>query len=125
MSDSPPDIYENFVPNPEIQEFMNEEIEHAPQAPRELEERLQSSSMSPELSGGDVDADWEEANDDGAEAFAGHNPTPDQSDVEANAAAMGFNFQDNQEIDLLEKMQKRDRDRFELDESSKGPGDMI
>lgn len=125
MSDSPPEIYENFVPNPEIQEFMDEEIRHAPQAPNELRERVESSSMSPELSGGDIDADWEEANDDGAEAFGGHNPTPDQSMVEENAAAMGFNFEDNQEIDLLEKMQRRDRDRFELDEDSKAAGDMI
>ena len=125
MSDAPPEIYENFIPNPEIQEFMDEEIQRAPQSPHELEERLENSSMSPELTGGDIDAEWEEANDDGAEAFAGHNPTPDQSNVEENAAAMGFNFQDNQEIDLLEKMRKRDRDRFELDESSKGPGDMI
>ncbi len=74
--------------------------------------------------GGDIDAAWEEAEDDGAEAFAGHNPTPDQSDVEENAAAMGFNYQDNQEIDLLDKMRRRDQDRFELDEDSK-VGDTI
>lgn len=124
MSDAPPNIYEDFVPNEGVQEFMNEEIERAPQAPNELRERLENSSMTPEVSGGDVDASWEEANDDGSEAFAGHNPTPDQSNVEENAAAMGFNFQDNQEIDLLDKMQRRDRDRFELDEDSKD-GDTI
>jgi hypothetical protein len=28
-------------------------------------------------------------------------------------------------LDLLEKMEKRDRDRFELDENSKTEGDMI
>lgn len=124
MSDAPPDIYEDFVPNEGIQEFMNEEIEHAPRAQNELRDRLDGSRMSPELSGGDIDASWEEADDDGSEAFAGHNPTPDQSNVEENAAAMGFNFQDNQEIDLLDKMQRRDRDRFELDEDSK-VGDTI
>jgi hypothetical protein len=125
MSDRPPDIYENFVPNEDIQEFMDEEIRHAPHAPSELRHRLENNSESPQLSGGDIDASWEEAEDDGAEAFAGHNPTPDQSDVEANAAAMGFNFEDNQEIDLLEKMRRRDRKRFELDEDSKAAGDMI
>ncbi len=124
MSDAPPDIYENFIPNEEVQEFMDEEIKHAPHAANELRDRLNNSSMTPEMSGGDIDASWEEADDDGAEAFAGHNPTPDQSDVEENAAAMGFNFQDNQEIDLLDKMQRRDRDRFELDEDSK-VGDTI
>lgn len=119
MSDAPPEVYENFVPDEGIQEFMDEEIQHVPQAPSELRERLDNNRTTPETSGGDIDADWEEAQDDGAESFAGHNPTPDQSDVEANAAAMGFNFQDNQEIDLLDKMQRRDRDRFELDEDSK------
>lgn len=126
MSDEKPyEFYKDIVPDPEIQRFMNEEIDSAPRAPGELDERLENSSETPEVSGGDVDAEWEEANDDGAEAVGGHNPTPDQSMVEENAAAMGFNFEDNQEIDLLEKMQKRDRNRFELDESSKATDDMI
>jgi hypothetical protein len=119
------EFYENTVPDPETQEFMNDEIARVPRAPGELEERFEASRQRPVTSGGDVDAEWEEADDDGAESFGGHNPTPDQSDVEENAAAMGFNFEDNQEIDLVEKMQKRDRDRFELDESSKATEDMI
>lgn len=126
MNDAPPEIYENFVPNPEIQEFMETEIEHTPHVQNELQNRLdETHGITPEATGGDIDAEWEKSEDDGAESFGGHNPTPDQSDIEENAAAMGFNFQDNQEIDLLEKMQKRDRDRFELDEDSKAPGDMI
>jgi hypothetical protein len=39
--------------------------------------------------------------------------------VEENAHAMGVNFEDNEPLDLLEKMEKRDRNRFELDEDSK------
>ncbi|HEY0430085.1 MAG TPA: DUF6335 family protein [Pyrinomonadaceae bacterium] len=113
-------------PDEEIQQFMDEEIAHAPQAPNELIERLhEHHSTSPADSGGDIDASWEEANDDGAEAFAGHMPTPDQSDVEENAHAYGVDFQDNEPLDLLEKMEKRDRDRFELDENSKDKGNMI
>lgn len=114
------------APNEAIQDFMNEEIAHAPKAPQELLERLREHhSTSPADSGGDIDAEWEGANDDGAEAFGGHNPTPDQSDVEENAHAYGVNFEDNEPLDILEKMEKRDRDRFELDEGSKGKGDMI
>lgn len=121
------EFYENEpAPDPAIQDFMNEEIAHAPQAPQELLERLREHhSTSPADSGGDIDAEWESANDDGAEAFGGHNPTPDQSDVEENAHAYGIDFQDNEPLDILEKMEKRDRDRFELDESSKSGGDMI
>ena len=125
MSDGKPyEFYENNVPNPEIEQFMNEEIDRAPRDSNELEQRFEASVQSPVTSGGDIDAQWEEADDDGAESVGGHNPTPDQSDTEANAAAMGFTFEDNQEIDLLEKMQKRDRNRFELDEDSK-TGDTI
>src|SRR3954470_21417547 len=36
---------------------------------------------SPTLTGGDVDADWTEADDVGEEAVGGGNPTPDQSVV--------------------------------------------
>ncbi len=109
----------------EMTEFINEEIAHAPTAPEELLNRLdEHNSSSPADSGGDIDAKWEEVNTTGSEAFAGHNPTPDQSDVEENAHAYGVNFEDNEPLDLLEKMEKRDRDRFELDENSK-EGDMI
>lgn len=110
----------------EIREAMREDIDDAPVAPNELTERLREhNSTSPADSGGDIDAEWEGANDDGAEAFAGHNPTPDQSDTEANAHAYGVDFQDNEPLDLLEKMEKRDRNRYELDEDSKTKGDSI
>ena len=121
------EFYEKELPpDEEIKEFMDEEIAHAPQAPQELLERLREHhSTSPADSGGDVDAEWESANDDGAEAVFGHNPTPDQSDVEENAHAYGINFEDNEPLDLLEKMEKRDRNRFELDENSKTGTDSI
>jgi len=121
------EFYENeTLADPEIMDFINEEIAHVPQAPNELIGRLhEHNSTSPEDTGGDIDAQWEETSDDGAETFAGHNPTPDQSDVEANAHAYGIDFQDNEPLDLLEKMEKRDRNRFELDENSKADEDMI
>lgn len=121
------EFYERETPSDqEIKEFMEEEIAHAPQAPNELKERLREHhSSSPADSGGDIDANWEEVNSSGSESFGGHNPTPDQSDVEENAHAYGIDFQDNEPLDLLEKMEKRDRDRYELDEDSKTKGDMI
>jgi hypothetical protein len=121
------EFYENEEPpNEEIKEFMDEEIAHSPQAPGELEQRLEEHhSTSPADAGGDVDADWEEVNDDGAESVFGHNPTPDQSNVEENAHAMGIDFEDNEPLDFLKKMEKRDRDRFELNEGSKTGNDSI
>ena len=116
------EFYENQpVPDEDIQELMDEEIDHAPKDPHELEERLlEHHSTSPADSGGDIDAEWEDSKDSGAEAVFGHNPTPDQSDVEDNAHAMGINFEDNEPLDFEGKMQKRDRDRFEMKEGSKG-----
>lgn len=113
-------------PDEEIKAFMDNEIAHVPQAPGELAERLaENHAASPADSGGDIDADWEDVNTTGAESVFGHNPTPDQSDVEENAHAMGIDFQDNEPLDLLEKIDKRDRVRFELDESSKSDDDTI
>lgn len=107
-------------PDEEIAELMNDEIAHVPQAPSELAERLEEHhSSSPADSGGDIDASWEEVNTSGAESVFGHNPTPDQSDVEENAHAMGIDFEDNEPLDFTKKMEKRDSERFEMSESSK------
>lgn len=121
------EFYENEqVVSEEFQKEIDDEIKSVPQAPGELAERLaENTSTSPADSGGDLDANWEDAEGSGDEAVFGHNPTPDQSDVEANAHAMGINFQDNEPLDLIEKLEKRDRDRFELDEDSKTARDMI
>jgi hypothetical protein len=121
------EFYENQpVPDKDVQELIDDEISNAPQAPHELEERLsEHHSSSPKDSGGDIDADWEEVNSSGAESVFGHNPTPDQSDVEDNAHAMGINFEDNETLDFEKKIDERDEKRFELREISKGKGDSI
>ena len=114
-----------FVPDPEIEEFMEEEIAHAPKDPDLLAQRLRNTAASPEDAGGDLDADWEDVNTAGSESIAGDNPTPDQSLVEENAKAVGVSFEDNEELDFLNKIEKRDRDRFELEEQSKTREDTI
>jgi hypothetical protein len=109
-----------------MKKIIDDEIAHAPQAPSELAERLaEHNSSSPRDSGGDIDAQWEEVNSSGSEAVFGHNPTPDQSDVEANAHAMGIDFADNEPLDFIKKVERRDEDRYELNEDSKSTDDMI
>ncbi|HEX8459062.1 MAG TPA: DUF6335 family protein [Pyrinomonadaceae bacterium] len=116
----------NFVPDPEIEEFMEEEIARAPKDPELLAGRLrQNTAASPRDAGGDLDASWEDVNDSGTEAVSGDNPTPDQSDVEENAHAVGVNFEDNEELEFIDKIDRRDRDRFELDPRSKTEDDSI
>ena len=115
-----------FVPDPEIEEFMEEEIAHAPKDPELLAQRLRNNTAaSPADAGGDLDADWEDVNESGSETFAGDSPTPDQSMVEENARAIGVSFEDNEELDFLGKIEKRDHKRYELEEQSKGGDDTI
>jgi len=45
--------------------------------------------------------------------------------VEENALAMGVSYEDNEELEFIDKIEKRDRDRFELEESSKATDEMI
>ena len=110
-----------YVPDPDIEAFMEEEISRAPKDPELLAQRLRNNTAaSPNDSGGDLDATWENVNEDGSETIAGDNPTPDQSVVEENARAVGVSFEDNEELEFIDKIERRDRDRFELDERSKG-----
>ena len=116
----------NYVPDPEIEEFMEQEIHRAPKDPDLLAHRLRNNTAaSPRDAGGDLDASWEDVNESGSETVAGDNPTPDQSLVEENASAMGVSYEDNEELEFIDKIEKRDRDRFELDENSKAYEDMI
>ena len=62
----------NYVPDPEIEEFMEEEISRAPKDPELLAQRLRNNtSSSPQDAGGDFDAAWEEVNESGSETVAG------------------------------------------------------
>jgi hypothetical protein len=115
-----------YVPDPEIEKFMEEEIARAPKDPGHLATRLRNNTASsPRDAGGDPDATWEDVNDSGTESVSGDNPTPDQSNVEENAHAVGVNYEDNEELEFFDKIDRRDRDRFELDPRSKTGDDMI
>jgi Family of unknown function (DUF6335) len=116
----------DFVPDPEIEEFMEEEIARAPKDPGLLAQRIrEETAASPRDAGGDLDADWDDINNTGQETIGGDTPTPDMSLVEENAETVGVSFQDNEELRFLEKIEKRDKERFELDERSKADDESI
>ena len=73
---------------------------------------------SPVLTGGDVDADWEDAYAVGDEAPGGDNPTPDQDRVDDIGRAMGVEYADNEELKASDKIAERDKHRWELDPAS-------
>ncbi|HZF37480.1 MAG TPA: DUF6335 family protein [Blastocatellia bacterium] len=76
-------------------------------------------SVSPELTAGDLDARWQEAEDSGAETPGGHVAIPDQDNVDEIGRAVGMEFQDNQELSAPgEIISRRDRRRWEMDKRS-------
>ncbi len=84
------------------------------QLKRELREH---HSRTPTLSGGDIDADWAGA-DVGDETVGGSSPTPDQDVVDELGEAVGLTYEDNEPLHTTEKVEERDRHRWELDPAS-------
>jgi Family of unknown function (DUF6335) len=82
------------------------------------EARLQHHETSPELTGGDVDASWEDAYAIGDEAPGGDNPTPDQDRVDDIGKALGVQYEDSEELKSSDKISERDKHRWELDPAS-------
>ena len=76
------------------------------------------NETSPALTGGDVDADWEDAYAVGDEAPGGDNPTPDQDRVDDIGRALGIEYADNEELKGADKIADRDKHRWELDPAS-------
>jgi hypothetical protein len=85
----------------------------------ELKEALaKHTATSPELTGGDVDARWDDAYAVGDEAPGGDNPTPDQDRVDDIGRALGVTYEDNEELRSSDKVAERDKHRWELDPAS-------
>ena len=80
--------------------------------------RRDHRSMTPEIAGGDVDVDVEDAYFTGEEAPGGDNPTPDQDIVEDIGKALGVEYADNEELKAADKVTERDKHRWELDPAS-------
>ena len=86
---------------------------------RKLAERLrQHTDTNPILSGGDIDARWEDADSTGDEAVAGSIATPGQDNVQEIGEALGVTYEDNEPLKVGEKERSRDKKRWELDPAS-------
>ena len=70
------------------------------------------------LTGGDVDSDWNEAYASGEETPGGDMSTPDQDVVEEIGRALGVEYEDAEELKGAEKIESRDRNRWEYDPAS-------
>lgn len=84
----------------------------------ELVERLKEHhATSPKLSGGDLDAAWDQANV-GDETAGGTAATPDQDRVDEFGEAYGIEYEDDEPLHTGEKLAERDEERWELDPAS-------
>jgi hypothetical protein len=86
---------------------------------QKLEEKLNEyNEMDPTLSGGDVDAAWDDSIVAGEESVGGSAPTPDQDIVDELGEAAGITYRDDEPLDSDKKILDRDRNRWELDPAS-------
>jgi hypothetical protein len=84
-----------------------------------LAERLRNDPLAdPIITGGDLDADFDQAQATGDESAVSSMSTPDQNVVEEIGAAMGIRYEDNEELKVGEKERSRDKKRWELDPAS-------
>ena len=82
------------------------------------ESRRKHKGMSPEIAGGDLDVDVEDAYFTGEASPGGDNTTPDQDIVDNIGKALGVEYEDAEELKASDKVTKRDKHRWELDPAS-------
>ena len=103
-----------FVTDPEVQQDFQETSQLKPRRQKPVNPKRLSATK---LSGGDVAAVVDE-DGSGEEAVGGSVATPDQDIVENLGRATGVTYEDNEELNPVEKVKKRDRKRWELNPSS-------
>lgn len=113
------DLEEEDVPTPPSALDLDQHASAARSGHDEMiQRRKRQTADSATLTGGDVDADWESAGTVGEEAPGGENPTPDQDRVDDIGRAVGVDYEDNEELKSAEKIERRDKKRWELDPAS-------
>jgi hypothetical protein len=111
---------EIYEPNLEIKEEFAEAAAMGDPSRKFLldEIRENAPAESPVLSGGDIDAAWDQSDASGEESVGGSNPTPDQDIVDQLGEAVGLTYEDEEPLDTTEKLAERDEHRWELEPES-------
>ena len=123
-ADQVSDQMKSFTDDEEIKAIFEERQALASGGRQKLKDKLnEHHSQSPELSGGDVDAAWEDSTVAGEESVGGSAPTPDQDNVDELGKAAGITYQDEEPLNSDKKILDRDRKRWELDPRSAEAGE--
>lgn len=113
------DQMKSFTDDEEIKEIFEERQKLAAGGRQKLKEKLnEHHSLNPDLSGGDLDAAWDDSTVAGEESVGGSAPTPDQDNVDELGKAAGVTYQDDEPLNSDKKILDRDRKRWELDPRS-------
>ena len=89
-------------------------IDHTGEIARILKKLRLFGGYHHNLTGGDLDNNWYQAEVGGEEAVGGDNPTPDQNVTEQLLHSMGVDSVDGELVYTKEKLEWRDRERWEL-----------
>jgi hypothetical protein len=112
ISDLPQDITESYGTGVALEPGLEN-------GGRTMRDRMEAYTYTgPELTGGDIDARWDQAAMVGDEAVGGTVATPDQSIVEELGAAVGLDYDDRVSLQTNDILEERDSDRWELDPMS-------
>jgi hypothetical protein len=110
---------QSFTDDEDVKDDFEDRQKLASGGRQKLEEKFnEHHSLNPNLSGGDVDAAWDDSSAAGEESVGGSVPTPDQDNVDELGKAAGFNYQDEEPLNSDKKILDRDRQRWELDPRS-------
>jgi Family of unknown function (DUF6335) len=87
---------------------------------RTMRDRVSESNATatPELTGGDIDANYWQAEADGDESVGGTAPTPDMDIVDNLGKAVGLEMDDQAFLRTNEILEQRDNRRWELEPTS-------
>jgi len=108
----------SYSEDEDVEDVFEERQGWASSGRQKLEEKLnEHHSLSPDLSAGDIDAAWEDSRVSGEESVGGSAPTPDQDIVDEIGEALGITYEDDEPLNG-EKLNQRDRQRYELDAAS-------
>ena len=117
--ESPAEQAAHYTEDKDVEEDFAERQKLAAAGREELLKELEEHHfLSPDLSGGDLDASWQTASVAGEETVGGSSPTPDQDVVDELGAAAGLNYQDDEPLNSDAKILDRDRKRWELNPAS-------
>lgn len=108
-----------YTEDEDVEETFEERQKLASGGREELESKLDAyHAEDPDLAAGDIDAAWEDSIVAGEESVGGSAPTPDQDVVDEIGEALGITYESDEPLAGAEKLEERDRERWELDPAS-------